>query len=276
MTRQTDSLGSALRAFSSIRSAERRGITVFDGAEAFPIEVKELIKYAGLLDEEFFDEPPGSIEDERFDQIYPSKVRELSWRHWTPVSVAAEAAKLLVTGPRTRVLDVGCGPGKFCLVAAALKDARFTGIEQRGDLVAIARRAVLKHRLTNVEIIHGNVTDFAFAGYDAFYLYNPFEENMFQRQKIDSSVPLSAALFEKYTDYVAIQLRNRPIGTRVVTYAGCASEIPACYDCKQALIGDVLKLWIKTREYAPERFDARESMYDVLSNTVVGKQNDEI
>ena len=222
------------------------------GADAFPIEVKELIKYPSLLDEEFFDEPYGSIEDERFDQIYPSKVQKLSWRHWTPVAVAVEAAKLLVTGPRTRVLDVGCGPGKFCLVAAVLTDGRFTGIEQRSDLVAIARRAALKHRVTNVEIIHGNVTDFVFAGYDAFYLFNPFEENMFQRQKIDSSVPFSKALFKKYTSYVAVQLGNKPIGTRVVTYAGYADEIPACYDCEQALFGDDLKLWIKTRDYAPE------------------------
>jgi SAM-dependent methyltransferase len=222
------------------------------GSESFRIEVNELIQYLSLLDEEFFDEPCSSIEDEHFDQIYPSKIRELSSRHWTPVSVAVEAAKLLVRGPRTRVLDVGCGPGKFCLVAAALTDARFTGIEQRSDLVAIARRAALKNCLTNVEIIHGNVTDFAFTGYDAFYLYNPFEENMFQRQKIDSSVPLSKALFEKYSGYVADQLGNMPIGTRVVTYGGSASEIPACYDCKQALIGDALKLWIKTREFAPE------------------------
>ena len=206
MTRQTESLGNALRILTLGTSGERSRISMRYG-ESFPIEGKELIKYPSLLDEEFFDEPCGSIEDERFDQIYPSKVQKLSWRHWTPVSVAVEAAKLLVTGPRTRVLDVGCGPGKFCLVAAALTDARFTGIEQRSDLVAIARRAALKHRLTNVEIIHGNVTDFSFASFDAFYLYNPFEENMFQRQKIDSSVPLSTALFTKI-----YRLCGRPVG----------------------------------------------------------------
>jgi SAM-dependent methyltransferase len=222
------------------------------GSETFRIEVNELMQYPGLLDDDFDQEPCTSIDDERFDQIYPPQVQELSWRHWTPVSVAVETAQLLVTGPRTRVLDVGCGPGKFCLVAAALTDAHFTGIEQRGDLAAIARRAALKHWLTNVEIIHGNVTDFSFAGYDAFYLFNPFEENLFQRQKIDYSVPLSEALFKKYTHYVATQLGSRPIGTRAVTYAGSAGEIPACYDCEQALFGGDLKLWIKTRDYAPE------------------------
>ena len=38
--------------------------------------------------------------------------------HWTPVHVARRAAQFLVTGPETRVLDVGSGPGKFCLVGA--------------------------------------------------------------------------------------------------------------------------------------------------------------
>jgi len=214
--------------------------------------MKGLEKYASLLDEEFFDEQGPAVEDECFDQIYPPKVRELSWRHWTPVSVVVEAAKLLVTGPETRVLDIGCGPGKFCLVAAALTNASFTGIEQRGDLVAIARRTAFKHGLTNVDIIHGNVTDLSFASFDVFYLFNPFEENMFPPQKIDSSVPLSRNLYERYTQYVANQLEQRPVGTRVVTYAGSDLEVPASYECQQRLLACELKLWIKTRECAPE------------------------
>ena len=72
-------------------------------------------------------EDPTSVEDEKFDLIYPPQIRELSSLHWTPVAVAAEAAKLLVTAPGTRVLDIGCGPGKFCLVGASLTDGRFTG-----------------------------------------------------------------------------------------------------------------------------------------------------
>ena len=214
--------------------------------------VNELARYAALLDEEFFDDPCPAAADELFDQIYPPNVRELSWQHWTPISVVVEAAKLLVTGPHTRVLDIGCGSGKFCLVAATLTNASFTGIEQRGDLVAIARRTAFKHSLTNVDIIHRNVTDLSFARFDAFYLFNPFEENLFPPQKIDSSVPLSKGLYERYTRYVADQLGQRPIGTRVVTYAGSALEVPACYDCKERLFAGELKLWIKTRVCAPE------------------------
>ena len=197
------------------------------------------------------DQAPRSIEDEKFDQIYPARIRKLSRLQWTPVGVAAEAAKLLVTAPGTRVLDIGCGPGKFCLVAASRSDGNFTGIEQRADLAAAARTAASALQLDNVEIVHGNVTDLAFARYDAFYVYNPFEENMARGHKIDSAVPLSPVLFKRYNNYVAAQLGAKPIGTRVVTYAGYADEIPACYGCEMTLFRDELKLWIKNQEYDP-------------------------
>lgn len=193
-----------------------------------------------------------SIEDETFDLIYPRRIRELSSTFWTPVAVAAVAAKLLVTAPDVRVLDIGSGSGKFCLAAASLTAGRFTGIEQRGDLVATARQAANDLGLTEVEFIRGNVMEIDFAAYDAFYLFNPFEENMFDGHKIDRAVPLSSALFKTYTRHVSAQLGAKPIGTRVVTYMGYADDIPACYECEEALFGDDLKLWIKQREHEPD------------------------
>jgi SAM-dependent methyltransferase len=212
-------------------------------------------------DEEFEGPEAFSIEDEKFDLIFPPKLRELSPVFWTPVAVAAEAAKLLVTTPRTRVLDIGCGPGKFCLVAASLTDGRFTGVEQRNDFVTAARKAAAALQLANVEFVHGNIMDVAFADYDAFYLFNPYEENLFNGRKIDHAIPLSPEWFKRYTSHVAAQLGARPIGTRVVTYMGYADDIPACYDCESALFGDDLKLWIKNRDYDPdiERLDLRVS-----------------
>jgi hypothetical protein len=190
-----------------------------------------------------------SIEDEKFDQIFPARIRELSGLHWTPLRVAAEAAKLLVTKPGTRVLDVGCGPAKFCLVGASLTDGVFFGVEQREELVTAGRNAAHRMQLRHVHIIHGNVINVVFSQYDAFYLYNPFEENMTRRNKIDVTVPLSPLLFTRYNSYVAAQLGDMPMDTRVVTYAGYADEIPACYDCELSLFHDELKLWIKRRRY---------------------------
>jgi SAM-dependent methyltransferase len=191
-----------------------------------------------------------SIEDEKFDGIYPPEVRKLSSLFWTPVAVAAEAARLLVTAPATRVLDVGCGAGKFCLVAASLSDGRFTGIEQRAELIDAARQAAASLGVTDVEFLHANVVDVSFAEYDAFYIFNPFEENL-HGHKIDKAVPLSPKLFKRYTSYVSDQLGQQPLGTRVVTYMGYADDIPGCYECEATFFGDDLKLWIKRREYDP-------------------------
>ena len=63
----------------------------------------------------------------QFDRLLPFYWRRLSIMHWTPVHVARRAAQLLVTGPKTRVLDVGSGPGKFCLVGAMATLGHFTG-----------------------------------------------------------------------------------------------------------------------------------------------------
>ena len=203
------------------------------------------------MEDEFVERDERSIEDEKFDQVYSAGIRKLSALHWTPVRVATEAAKLLVTAPGTRVLDVGCGPAKFCLVAASVTRGSFTGVEQRANLVAAGRNAALRLQLDGVKLIHANVLAVPFAPYDAFYFYNPFEENMARGHKIDAAVPLSPLLFKRYSSYVAAQLGAMPVGTRAVTYAGYADEIPACYDCESALFRDELKLWIKRREYDP-------------------------
>lgn len=140
-------------------------------------------------DQEFTRNDPSTAEDEKFDLIYPLQIRQLSSIFWTPVDIAAEAAKLLVTTPGTHVLDIGCAVGKFCLVGAQFTEGRFTGIEQRRDLMDAARRAACNLQLgPAVKFIHADVMDVPFSDYDAFYLFNPFEENMFQAHKIDSAV----------------------------------------------------------------------------------------
>lgn len=220
--------------------------------EPFPIFLRpDSLPIVPQTDDDFDCGEVTSVEDEKFDQIYPPAIRKLSSLFWTPVAVAAEAAKLLVIAPGTRVLDVGCGSGKFCLVAAALTDGRFTGVEQRLELVEAARQATSELRLSNVEILHANLLEIDFGNYDAFYLFNPFEENM-HGHKIDAAIPLSPALFKKYTRHVSAQLGARPLGTRVVTYMGYADDIPACYDCESARFSDDLKLWIKNREHDPD------------------------
>ncbi len=73
------------------------------------------------------------------------------------------------------MLDIGCGPGKFCLLGPSLTDGRFTGVEQRSELVAAARVTAAK-----LQIPTSNLSTRTF----------------WISQKIDSTVPLSAALLK--------------------------------------------------------------------------------
>src|SRR5262245_2791350 len=79
--------------------------------------------------------------DGSFDSVYDEEIRALSEEHWTPVAVAARAARILTFAGATRILDVGSGVGKFCIVGALCTAARFVGVERRHRLVSIARRA---------------------------------------------------------------------------------------------------------------------------------------
>ncbi len=187
-------------------------------------------------------------EDEQFDRIYPVEIRDLSWRHWTPVAVARQAAEFLVSESGTRVLDLGCGPGKFCIVGALTTAGHFTGVEQRQHLADLAHVTIQRERIPNAEIIHANITDIDVLAYDAFYLFNPFEENLFKRGKIDASVAFSEALYEQYIEHVAAELARVPLGTNLVTYGGLCEEVPLCYKEMRSSFGGTLKLWQKTSD----------------------------
>jgi SAM-dependent methyltransferase len=186
------------------------------------------------------------LDDEAFDGIYPAEIQGLSRRQWTPVEVCRTAAHMLAPHPDFRVLDVGCGPGKFCAVGAAATGAHFTGVEQREGLARIAKHLVRRFKLTRVEILHANIMDIGFGGYDSVYLFNPFQENLLnEAQRIDFAVPLLPALYQEYNAYVKGELEKMPPGTRVVTYWGEAEEIPASYVCVETAFEGRLMLWIK-------------------------------
>lgn len=187
-------------------------------------------------------------EDRDFDQFFPRSVRELSVVHWTPVKVARRAAEYLVTAPGTKVLDIGCGPGKFCIVGALATEGLFKGVEQRADLCRVGQAAILKAKIPNAEIVHGNVMDLDFSEFDAFYLFNPFEENLGTTSPIDRTIELSETLYEGYTDHVASQLARAPLGTKVATFYGRCQEIPPGYEPVGTTGHRSLKFWVKQSE----------------------------
>lgn len=184
-------------------------------------------------------------DDQKFDRDYPEAVRKLSAIHWSPVKVCRTAAEWLVGGPATRVLDIGCGPGKFCMIGATTTEGHFTGVEQRGRLVRTARDLLKRNRVANAEIVHGNITGVDFRAFDAFYLFNPFEENILPALRIDQGVELAPELYSEYTRHVRLELARMPVATRVVTYCGDCAEIPECYLREDEAFGGKLILWVK-------------------------------
>ena len=217
-----------------------------------------------------------ALADDRFDLIYPPEIRKLSPVHWTPVMVARKAADFLVREPGTRVLDIGCGSGKFCIVGALTTAGQFTGVEQRKRLSDLARTTIEQSNIPNAEIIHGNIAQITFSNFDAFYLFNPFEENLKTMLKIDASVSLSSDLYEKYTEYVARQLAIAPLGTRLVTYCGSSEEVPLGYECLESSLDYGLKFWEKTKMHpvrmSPLDAPATNNKLRFLSDSAFHKQ----
>jgi SAM-dependent methyltransferase len=189
-----------------------------------------------------------SEEDDAFDRRYPVKIERLSPRHWTPVQIARRSAKILVRRTGDRILDIGCGPGKFCAVGALSTEGHFTGVEQRPKLADLARRMIRDYAIPRVEILHANIMDISFAGYQGFYIYNPFQENTLPALKIDGTVETTPELYHFYVDHVRSELAAAPPGTRVVTYHGVCDEIPSGYVCEEDDYFGLLKLWVKEEE----------------------------
>jgi SAM-dependent methyltransferase len=183
------------------------------------------------------------ITDNEFDAIFPVRMRELATTHWTPVAVAKLAADYLVDAPGTRVLDIGSGVGKFCLIGAVHTKGHFTGVEQRQQLVDVANDLAAAYWLPNVVFLNKNMMSIVFADYDAFYFFNSFQENVDIINKIDDTQILSPELYHSYSTYVCAQLALMPIGTRVATYFSPLDIIPGNYRLQHTLIGGALRFW---------------------------------
>jgi len=148
------------------------------------------------------------VEDDLFNTLYPLRIKKLSERHWTSVEVAKLAADYLLDKPNCKVLDIGSGAGKFCLIGAASTKGRFYGVEQREKLVKLSQRIAKTHQINNVEFLHSNITQISFSNYNAFYFYNPFYENIDDSFLIDNKIVLDEKLYFTYSKYVENQLKK--------------------------------------------------------------------
>ena len=185
------------------------------------------------------------LTEENFNSSLPEYLQGRSKRFFTPFHVAQTATEWLTEDGKKRVLDIGAGVGKFCVAAASCSDSQFYGIEYRTSLAKIANELIIKFGIANAVVQHGDIKEIDFTNFDAFYLYNPFFENIIPSLRLNNEVELAVSLYAYYFHYTEKQLEKTNPGTRLVTYHGNNFEVPASFKKIKENKDSTLKLWIK-------------------------------
>lgn len=149
----------------------------------------------------------------------------------------------------SHVVDIGSGAGKLCVAAALAGTARFTGIEHRERLVRVAKILASElHVSDRVEFIHAAAREETIPAADAYYLFNPFGENLYGTEDhLDEDVELSKARYERDVAVTERMLESAAVGTILVTYNGFGGSVPASYRETRLNrhLPDVLRMWRK-------------------------------
>jgi predicted RNA methylase len=185
------------------------------------------------------------VSDEELDQVFPEDLRDRSHLHWTPVAVAVRAAELLAPTADVRVLDVGAGVGKLCVIGALVTGAMWWGIEQDPVQVAAANRAAWALDVTRrTRFVHGDGSRLAWDEFDAIYFYNPFSTVMLAPH---ASPFLRYATIQSTLRRIEQRLASTRPGTRVVTFHGFGGKLPPGFTLilREPAGDDVLELWIR-------------------------------
>ena len=169
--------------------------------------------------------------DDLFDRFLPEALRVVSEQYWTPLSVAARVAQWVAEYEIGTVVDIGSGAGKFCVAAALAGPGCYIGLEQRPRLVVAARELARTFEVEDrVRFLEGSLGEAATPVADAYYLYNPFGENLYgPGGRLDDDPELSHDRFGRDIAAVESLLRAAPVGTCVITYNGFGGHTPATY-----------------------------------------------
>lgn len=187
-----------------------------------------------------------TVPDEAFDEIYPEPVKRASPAHWTPVRVCARIVELLRLGRGDRLLDVGAGAGKFCIIAAAMSQARVRGIERQPELAGVAREAARRLRI-DIEIESGTFESEDVASVETMYFFNPFAETILLPGVRDVAADRFAGRAARDIAAAEEFLQKARVGTRLVTFCGFGGAVPMDYErlAQEAWDGGVLEVWVK-------------------------------
>lgn len=185
------------------------------------------------------------LTEENFNRLLPGYLQRASRLYFTPIRVAQIAAGWLTEDGAKTVLDIGAGVGKFCVAGASLNSSFYFGIEYRESVAQIANDMISKFQLPNSIVQHGDVVELDFLNFDAFYMYNPFFENLLSTRRLNNEVELSSPLYGYYSKEVRHKLDCAVPGTRLVTFHGTNFEAPESFRKMKEAEGGLLKLWVR-------------------------------
>jgi SAM-dependent methyltransferase len=186
------------------------------------------------------------ISDEAFDGLYPRSQRQRSLVHWTPIQVALRASEMLGPSPGGRILDVGSGAGKMCIVGALTSGAHWTGVELDGEMVRAATRvARYLDADAQTSFLHADGLDLDWRPFGGIYLFNPFSEAVFRSGPEDPV--LRQATYIHAVIEVEQKLETLQAGARVVTLHGFGGEMPRGFELVESvpMHEDCLCLWVR-------------------------------
>jgi len=187
--------------------------------------------------------------DRAFDSFLPEDLRAASAEYWTPLAVALQAARWLDEFGVQRVVDIGAGPGKFCVAAALASRCELVGLEHRPRLVAVARTLARQFGVKDRACFQQGSLGACLPAAGAYYLYNPFAENLFgPGNTLADDVEFSCDRFALDIHRVQNAFRQAPRGTVVITYNGFGGCMPASYESVRVdrQLPCVLRMWRKT------------------------------
>jgi predicted RNA methylase len=170
--------------------------------------------------------------DREFDRFLPDALRRVSEEYWTPLRVALRASDWFHAQNVRSIVDIGAGVGKFCVAMALLSErVQVTGIEQRGHFVGAARALALRFGVeARVSFVQGGLREVKRRHADAYYLYNPFAENLVApADALDRKVTLSRARHARDIAAAEVIFSRAPVGTHLLIYNGFGGQVPAGY-----------------------------------------------
>jgi len=185
------------------------------------------------------------VSDDEFDALYRDDLRPRARSHGSPMEVILRAGQLLEPATGERILDVGSGVGKVCLVGALSFPGTWFGIEH--DRAQVTAANELSRRLGVADwtcFIRGDLDSIEWWHFDGIYLYNPPGSVLVERHADPRHAPAEAAAI---VERIVVGLGRARPGVRVVTYDGFGGAMPAGYEqvTSEQIHGGDLRMYTK-------------------------------